>query len=64
MKSRGEPPQNSELFHLGTKSDVIENRLVGKQRILLRNIAARAIRLMVLSAVNEDAPGRGLLRPQ
>src|SRR5205814_225105 len=54
--------EGAELGNVQAKDDIVENRLVGKQRVLLRNVPAKAVRLRPLAAIDQHAAaGRNLL---
>src|SRR5580704_15726748 len=59
--ARREAAEQVELADLWTECDVAEHGLVGEQRIFLRDVAAGAIGLLALNAVDEDASTGGHL---
>ena len=53
-KRRSETAENSELFHLRTEGDVVDNGPVGEQRILLGYIAPMAVGPRQFPAFDEN----------
>src|SRR5678816_2737574 len=51
---RTQQPEGTRLANFETESDVVEHCLIGKERVLLRDIAASSIRLRSLDPVNSN----------
>src|SRR5260370_34466862 len=59
-----ETGEQVEFGNLRAECDVVERSPVGKQRILLRDIATRAVGLVMFDAVDQNATARRFLRAQ
>src|SRR5439155_15897059 len=57
MKQR----KSAKLGDVRSECDVIDNRFVGEQRVLLRNVTTEPVRLRSLAAVHKYAASRRLL---
>ena len=61
---RSQAVEQVELAHLRTEGDVVQHRLIGEERVLLRNVAAGTVGLRMFAAVDQDAAAHGTLAAQ